>query len=129
MKAINNPTLVKENGRDTVIYNYTPTVTQFDVDDLFFELQNHYREIQSQLNGMKKRIDDAIKENALEVDEKYRNELTAWSTKQRELEHELELIVADESIQRKRLAENVQKLKIVVPNRLQGVFKDLQELG
>jgi hypothetical protein len=129
IKVNNNPTLVKENGRDTVIYNYIPTVTQFDVDDLFFELQNHYREVQAELNGMKKRIDDAIKENALAVDEDFRNQLTAWSSKQRSLEHELELIVADESVQRKKLAENVQKLKIVVPNRLKDIFTSLQELG
>ena len=129
MKVIDNPILVKESGRDTIIYDYTPSVTQDEVDGLFFELQAHYREVQAELNGMKKRIDDTIREHALKVDDEFRKALAKWSVETKALSSELEVIIADENLLRKQMNQDVQALKIVVPNRLQKVFKDLQELG
>ena len=129
MKIIDNPTVVKESGRDTVIYDYVPSVPQDLVDDLFFELQTHYREVQAELNGMKKRIDDTIREHALKVDDEFRKALAKWSAENKALSSELEIIIADENLRRKEMNKDVQALKIVVPNRLQKVFKDLQELG
>lgn len=129
MKVIDNPILVKESGRDTIIYDYTPSVTQDEVDGLFFELQAHYREVQAELNGMKKRIDDTIREHALKVDDEFRKALAKWSVETKALSSELEVIIADENLLLKQMNQDVQALKIVVPNRLQKVFKDLQELG
>ena len=129
MKVIDNPILVKESGRDTIIYDYTPSVTQDEVDGLFFELQAHYREVQAELNGMKKRIDDTIRKHALKVDDEFRKALAKWSVETKALSSELEVIIADENLLRKQMNQDVQALKIVVPNRLQKVFKDLQELG
>lgn len=129
MKVINNPTLVKESGRDTIIYDYVPTVSQEQVDGLFFNLQIRYREVQAELNGMKKRIDDTIRENALKVDDEFRKALAKWSAENKTFDSEMELIIADENLRRKQMNQDIQTLKIVVPNRLQKVFKDLQELG
>ena len=129
MKIIDNPIVVKESGRDTVIYDYVPSVTQDEVDGLFFELQTHYREVQAELNGMKKRIDDTIREHALKVDDEFRKALAKWAVENKALSSELEIILADENIRRQQMNKDIQALKIVVPNRLQKVFKDLQELG
>ena len=128
-KAINNPTAVKEAGRDTILYSFVPTVSQKDVDDLFFELQAHYREVQAELNGMKKRINDAIQEHDLQVDNLYRTELTQWNNAHKILERRYEVLNADEDVERKKRSREVQKLKIAVPNRLRGIFHDLQQLG
>lgn len=129
MKIIDNPIVVKESGRDTVIYDYSPTVTSTEVEKLFFELQTHYREVQAELNGMKKRIDDTIRENALKVDDEFRKALAKWAAENKALSSELEIILADENIRRRQMNQEVQKLKIAVPNRLRGIFHDLQQLG
>ena len=129
MNVQSNPNSVNENGRDTIIYTYTPTADVEDVDDLFFDLQNHYREVQAELNGMLKRIDDTIRGHALKVDDEFRHNLVAWTNAKRALDSELEVIIADENIERKKKADEVQKLKIVVPNRLKGIFEQLQKLG
>ena len=128
-RVINNPTVVKEAGRDTILYSFVPTVAQSDVDDLFFQLQAHYREVQAELNGMKKRIDDAVQEDAQKAESEYRADFSKWSARDSEFRNELQLIVADDNIARQARLKAVQALKIVVPNRLQKVFKDLQELG
>ena len=78
---------------------------------------------------MKKRIDDTIREHALKVDDEFRTALAKWSVENKALSSELELILADENIRRQQMNKDIQALKIVVPNRLQKVFKDLQELG
>ena len=129
MEVINNPHSVKENGRDTIIYSFTPTVDLDDVDKFFFELQSKYREIQAELNGMKKRIDDAVRQHALDTDNDFRTRQAEWRNDNRVLDLELEGIMADEAVTRKIMLDEVLALKIVVPNRLQEVFKSLQKLG
>ena len=129
MKIESNPNVVKENGRDTIIYTYTPTASVEYVDDLFFDLQNHYREVQAELNGMLKRVDDTIREHALNTDNEFRKELSVWSSVRKQLDDKMEAIIADENVERKKRSDEVQKLKIVVPNRLKDFFDQLQKLG
>ena len=129
MKIESNPNVVKENGRDTIIYTYTPTASVEYVDDLFFDLQNHYREVQAELNGMLKRVDDTIREHALNTDNEFRKELSVWSSVRKQLDDKMEAIIADENVERKKRSDEVQKLKIVVPNRLKDIFDQLQKLG
>lgn len=129
MRVKSNPNSVKENGRDTIIYSYTPTAEQEDVDELFFDLQSHYREVQAELNGMKKRIKDTIDEHNTQVNETYRVALKKWNLECREFDREFESIVEDDSKKRQEMLKEVQALKIVVPNRLKDIFQALQELG
>ena len=129
MKIESNPNSVKENGRDTIIYTYTPTADQDDVDELFFDLQSHYREVQAELNGMKKRIQDTIDEHNTQVDEAYRTALKSWNLVSPALDREYETIINDESAQRQKMLKEIQALKIVVPNRLKEIFDALKELG
>ena len=128
MTVTSSPVSVKENGRDTIIYRYTPTVTKEEVDDMFFHLQARHREVQAELNGMKKRIDDALDSNKLEVDEAYRLAYQSWSAEKNAMDRELQQICEEDSKKRKQLALEVQNLKIAVPNRLKDIFDSLQSL-
>lgn len=129
MKRITNPVTVTENGRDTIIYQYVPTVATSDVDEMFFALQKKHREVQAELNGMKKRIQDAIEENKIEVDEKFRNALLDWENARSALATEKKLLTERESEIRMDRAQKVQALKIVVPNRLKSTYEELAQLG
>lgn len=127
MRILENPVSMTEKGRDTVIYTYEPTVDTEIVDSLYFTLQAHQRQVQAELNGMKKRIQDTLEANRIEVDEKYLCELQRYNAEMDELGSFMSEITEKESQQRKKLAQEVQNLKIVVPNRLKAVFDSLQE--
>ena len=123
-----NTVKVNESGRDTIIYKYIPSVEQRDVDDMYFDLQVQQREMQAELNGMKKKIQDAIDTNTAQVDEEYRlakikwdADMDAWSRKQAMVEE-------NDTKKRHELFEEVQALKIVVPKRLQAIFEALQNV-
>ena len=127
MKRTSNPKSVNENGRDTIIHSYTPTADFAEVDKMFFNLQNRHREVQAELNGMKKRIKDAIEADKVEKNEQYRLAYQKWNAEMNALSREFTEILNVESAKRQQLSQEVQALKIVVPNRLKDVFEALQK--
>ncbi|MBO7338229.1 MAG: hypothetical protein J6U33_06280 [Paludibacteraceae bacterium] len=126
MQKLRSPQSVAENGRDTIIHTYTPTVSEKDVDDMFFRLQARHRAVQAELNGMKKSILDAIEEHKMTVDAEYRLALSKWNEEFGALAREQQLAEADESAERMRRQQYVAGLKIVVPNRLKAVLESLK---
>ena len=128
IKVLSNPVSLNVNGRDTIIYNFEPTASEDEVDGLFFELQNHYRTVQAELNGMKKSIADSLESDKLAVDEKYRTELQKWNSEMNALDSEYNELSEFERAERMKLSKQVQELKIVVPNRLTDIFNSLKEL-
>lgn len=128
MNKLNNPSKIDLNGSETVIHNYTPTVSLGTVDSVFNILQSRYRTVQAELNGMKKRIQDTLDEEKLRIDQEYAKAKREYDVKQRELEREMQDIENDEEIHRKELLKEVQNLKIVIPNRLKPMFDKLSGL-
>ena len=124
-----NPVTVTENGRDTIIYEYVPTVDSSNVDEMYFALQQKHREVQAELNGFKKRIQDTIADNKLKVDEAYRIALLDWNAKRSALDAEQKLLAEHETAVRAEMSKEVQELKIVVPKRLRPTFDQLSQLG
>lgn len=125
MNKVNNPSKVDVNGSETVIYTYEPTMEVGDVDGLFDSLQKRHREIQAELNGMKKRIDDYIFAEKMRIDSEHASALRDWNRKRQQFEDELKLILEEEEIRRNELVKAVQDLKIVIPNRLRSVYETL----
>lgn len=122
MNKLNNPSKIDLNGSETVIHNYTPTVDIVTVDKVFNQLQVRYRTVQAELNGMKKRIQDYIDNEKLRIDNEYASAKRAYDLKEHELDNELDHIYNQEEIHRRELLREVQALKIVIPNRLRGIF-------
>ena len=81
-----------------------------------------YRTVQAELNGMKKRIQDYIDNEKLRIDNEYASAKRAYDLKEHELDNELDHIYNQEEIHRRELLREVQALKIVIPNRLRGIF-------
>lgn len=120
-KRLAGPKDIRENGRDTLIYSYYPNVPASDVEDLFFRLQAEHRAAQAELNGIKHGIEVEIRRDA----EAKRNRWTA--------EHEKwqgEVALAREALNaaRERKREEVEKLKIVIPDSLRPIYEKLRQL-
>lgn len=128
LDKLENPTMVNENGRDTIIYTYEPTVGQDEVDEMYFAMQAHHREVQAELNGMKKRIEDALNADMRAVDEEYKEAFRKWSIKKDQMDRELVLINEEMRNRRKDMIEEISALKIVVPNRLRNIVEALKKL-
>lgn len=110
------------NGRDTIIYSYTPTVRLKDVEHTFFALQNKYRGYQAELNSMKHQIEVAIQDDEREKTLKEEDE-----TKQYKVE--CNAIFPQLSKYKNDTIKAMQSLKIVIPDSLKGIYSTISEMG
>ena len=127
LNVLNNPILVEKNGRDTLITEYTPSVTPEEVDELYFNLQNDHRSAQAEFNGMEQRIKDAIQKETLRIDEEHKKAFADWcetSAKVKEMEERLR--IHEKEVREQKLAE-VSELKIVIPHKLYGIYSLLNQ--
>lgn len=120
-KRINNPVTTECSGRDTIIRKYYAECTEEEVNNLFFKLQNTHREYQAQLNGIKHKIDIALREDMQKKDEAYKLALEEYNKKASEL------LVADK-LYRDNKHKEIEALKIVIPNRLKSIYDKLNSI-
>lgn len=113
---------VEGNGRDMVIYTYTPSVSVDLIEDTFFKLQKHYREYQAELNSIKYSIEVALQEDEREKSTKEKEEYLAFSTKYQEVCKEARLHQTD-------LLSQAQALKIIIPDSLKPVYETISKIG
>lgn len=118
---LNRPHEVKEDGRDTIIYNYNPSVEQSKVEDLFFKLQKDHRQVQAQLNGMKHECELALSANRISIDNKYKEELEKYSQVQTKYMSEFNLWI-------KKKAQEYASLKIAIPDNLKSIYNEVNSL-
>lgn len=121
-RRINNPIVTENSGRDTIIRKYSAVATEEEVDTLFFELQKSHRNVQSELNGIKHKIEVTLREDMRSKDEKFKQLLEAYNAKLSEL-HQADRLT--------RIAKDkeIESLKIVIPNNLKETYNYLTKLG
>ena len=118
---LNRPHEVKEDGRDTIIYNYNPSVEQSKVEDLFFKLQKDYRQVQAQLNGMKHECELTLSENRISIDNKYKEELAKYN-------QAITNYNAEYNIWMKKKSQEYASLKIAIPDNLKSIYNEVNSL-
>lgn len=118
---LNKPHEVKEDGRDTIIYNYNPSVEQSKVEDLFFKLQKDYRQVQAQLNGMKHECELALSENRISIDNAYKEELEKYNQTINKYNVEYNLWTKNKS-------QEYASLKIAIPDNLKSIYNEVNSL-
>lgn len=118
---LNRPHEVKEDGRDTIIYNYNPSVEQSKVEDLFFKLQKDYRQVQAQLNGMKHECELALSKNHISIDNVYKEELEKYN-------QVITNYTAEYNIWTKMKSQEYASLKIVIPDNLKSIYNEVNSL-
>ena len=119
---IQHPHMVQGIGRDALIYTYTPTVTVEELDTVFFELQKRHRETQAQLNAMKYNCEQAINESTNKINSEYEAAFKLYQT-------ELSSLYASFQTWRAEKTQEYNKLKIVIPNSLLGIYNIISSLG
>jgi len=125
LEKMKHPRIVKGEGRDITVTEFVPTVDFEFVEGTYANLQATWREKQGELNGMKKKIEDAIEEDRQMKANKYKLELAAYNRFLSDCSMEEENIILHENEVRDRMLEEIKELKIVVPNRLQSIYNEL----
>ena len=120
--VINNPRTTSGSGRDMVIYERTVSLNEKEVEDTFMSLQNQYREYQAELNSMKHEVEEAVTNDKFTKDEAYRRAYSEY--KNRMLECDVLLTACKD-----KALQDVQRLKIVIPDSLKSVYDEISKLG
>lgn len=120
--VMENPNILRENGRDTTIIHREPSVTVAQVDKVFFELQAKHREYQAALNSIKHKCELAIEQSQLEADTKYKADSADYKAVYTEL-----LGKFTEWKHQQTVA--LQKLKIIIPDNLKPIYEKVSALG
>lgn len=116
------PHEVDGDGRDMVIYSYSPSTPIEDVEKTFMELQNKYREYEKQLNAIKFKInEERNKRNTINL-QKYKEEYDTYS-------QIVNKINADMALYINKGREEISNMKIVIPEKLQDTYEYLDSLG
>ena len=119
---LNIPNEVEGEGRDMVIYSYSPSVDKKKLEGTFLTLQNKYRDFEKQLNAIKYHAkEEANKRNSV-AQNKYKEEYEKYS-------QELAKIHQDMTIYMNTGREEIANMKIVIPEKLQDTYEYLESLG
>lgn len=123
-----NPTEVKESGRDTLITTYKVDKAAEDIDALYVRLQSEYRKLQAEKNGIQEKFNKLSLEyqvNQMEEYKKTKNEseakLKEWNLGRKSLEIEMG---EWKNAQIQRIAD----LKIVIPDDLKEIYEELKAM-
>ena len=112
------PFSTEGSGHEMLIYSHVPSVEPQKVEDIFFELQKWHRSNEQQLNKIKFDIKKRLEEENLANNQRYNTEV-------KEAHQKISAAFNKWQIEeRTRLA----KLKIIIPNSLQGTYDKLSRL-
>ncbi len=117
-----SPNSVEGDGRDTLIYSYSPSVDSTKVEDVYFKLQDQYRDVQSKLNLMKSEMERAITESKAKTASEYSRHLADWNS-------DMSLIRARHSEYIRRKVKEYSALKIAIPESLEDIYQVVSHLG
>lgn len=120
--VIQNETKIVGSGRDAMIYKYTPTVASEDVDDMFFKLQKMHRSYQAEFNKIAHEITEEKTKRNLELMNDYNDKLAKHNREVEELMNQMKIWKTEET-------NRISQLKIVIPDKLKGIYEFINSLG
>lgn len=113
-----NPRTIDYNGSNTIIKTRESLVSIEDANATYDKLQKDHRAAESELNGLKHKIEETIKEDEAKKVEAYKKAYNEYYAKM------VELTTKDKEIREARRKE-IQNLKIVIPNRFKTIYEEL----
>ena len=120
--SISNPVKATDNGRDTLIYEYVPSINKQDVDSVFYKLQSAHREYQAQYNGILAIMDKTIKDENEKITFEYVTAMEQFKT-------QMEIITQQVDVFKTDLLKKMESLKIVLPDAHKELVKELESLS
>lgn len=122
LKVISEPNTVSGQGRDTLLYTRTPSISNKKVDEVFMHLQNIYRSYQAELNSIKHEIKEAVDRDTATKNIEYNEALKLYQYKMSQIDAEL-------TMRRKEAVDAASNLKIVIPDSLKDIFEKVKSAG
>lgn len=122
IKKINNPKVVTGEGHDAMLKEYQPTFELHEVNFIFMQLQQTYREAEKRLNSIKAEIEEAVTEKNRVQSSYYQQTLSQYKANQALWEAEFHQAVEDE-------IEKISQYKIVIPEQFKEIYNFLNNLG
>ena len=126
-RILQNPTEVKESGRDTIITTYKVDVNvSVDIDKLYTELQSEYRKLQAEKNGIEAKFSNMAMAYQTRKMEEWKAAKSQYDRDLTRVNSELVGIQTQMQEWKKQRLEELAALKIIIPNDLKALYKSLQ---
>ena len=126
-RIMQNPTEVKESGRDTIITTYKVDVNiSADIDNLYTELQSEYRKLQAEKNGIEAKFSNMAMAYQTRKMEEWKAAKSQYDRDLTRVNSELVGIQTRMQEWKKQRLEELAALKIIIPNDLKPLYKSLQ---
>ena len=126
-RIMQNPTEVKESGRDTIITTYKVDVNiGVDLDKLYTELQSDYRKLQAEKNGIEAKFSNLAMDYQTRKMEEWKAAKAQYDRDLTRVNSELVGIQTQMQEWKKQRLEELAALKIIIPNDLKALYRSLQ---
>ena len=126
-RILQNPTEVKESGRDTIITTYKVDVNvAVDIDKLYTELQSEYRKLQAEKNGIEAKFSNLVMDYQTRKMEEWKAAKAQYDRDLTRVNSELVGIQTQMQEWKKQRLEELAALKIIIPNDLKALYRSLQ---
>lgn len=126
-RIMQNPTEVKESGRDTIITTYKVDVNiGVDLDKLYTELQSEYRKLQAEKNGIEAKFSNMAMAYQTRKMEEWKAAKSQYDRDLTRVNSELVGIQTRMQEWKKQRLEELAALKIIIPDALKPLYKELK---
>lgn len=124
-----NPTEVNGEGRDMVVYTYEISAdTDVRLNKLFFQLQSEYRALQAEINGIEHRFRIETEKEYIKRISEYKEKYAMYSAAKKDYDAETSRLRVQYSEWQVKREEEINAMRIVIPNDLQGIYAKVNEL-
>lgn len=126
-RIMQNPTEVKESGRDTIITTYKVDVNiSADIDNLYTELQSEYRRLQAEKNGIEAKFSNLAMDYQTRKNDEWKAAKAQYDRDLQKVNSELVGIQTQMQEWKKQRLEELAALKIIIPDALKPLYKELK---
>lgn len=126
-RIMQNPTEVKESGRDTIITTYKVDANIYDgIDYLYTELQSEYRKLQAEKNGIEAKFSNLAMDYQTRKNDEWKAAQAQYDRDLQKVNSELIGIQTQMKEWKKQRLEELAALKIIIPDALKPLYKELK---
>ena len=126
-RILQNPTEVKESGRDTIITTYKVDVNiSADIDNLYTELQSEYRKLQAEKNGIEAKFSNLAMDYQTRKNDEWKAAKAQYDRDLQKVNSELVGIQTQMKEWKKQRLEELAALKIIIPDALKPLYNELK---
>jgi hypothetical protein len=127
-KALSTPITKEGSGRDTILYYNTPTVPIELIDEKFLEYQNTYRSYERELNALKSEIKEAVSADEVKTASEYDIAVKEYKDKFDKISAQQSIISNDFYKWKTEQRNRISALKIVIPEALESIYKEIVDI-